>query len=312
MRSSHQHQLPPAIRHLLETIRSDNTSGAAELVLKAAGVLEQTVEMFSYENESDYRKTVQIICIELVKAQPVMAPIVNLANSALFTIENLHTNEEIKKSVLEVSHQITAQAQASPKAIAQNAMEFIHNDATILTYSRSSTVLITLIKAKSAGKRFEVICPESRPICEGVMLAKELGEAGIPVRLVTDAAAFSRLSTVQTVFVGADAISLGGVANKIGTRSLALSARAIGIPCYVLCGVEKFLPAGYSLLRQPVHNPNEVCSETYSNVTVLNQYFDVTPLEYITGCITNERAKNFAELHPELERLALHQALQNV
>src|SRR5215212_105631 len=63
-----------------------------------------------------------------------------------------------------------------------------------------------------------------------------LHEAGLPVTVITDGMAASRLrrGDVTCVLVGADRIAANGdVANKIGTYGLALAAKAHGIPFYV-------------------------------------------------------------------------------
>src|SRR5690606_41726653 len=58
--------------------------------------------------------------------------------------------------------------------------------------------------AQRAGRRFSVICAESRPVFEGRQTAAALASYGIPVRLVVDAAAMHAVAEAQMVLVGAD------------------------------------------------------------------------------------------------------------
>ena len=82
-----------------------------------------------------------------------------------------------------------------------------------------------------------MVADETRPLLQGSRLtAWELTQAGVPVTLIADGMAASRLrrGDVACVIVGADRIAANGdVANKIGTYGLALAARAHGIPFYV-------------------------------------------------------------------------------
>jgi methylthioribose-1-phosphate isomerase len=67
--------------------------------------------------------------------------------------------------------------------------------------------------------------------------------------------------------VGADSLSAGGVVNKLGTALVALAAHRRGVPIYVLCGSEKFLPrAG----------------------TFDAALFESTPLAWFTGIVTED------------------------
>jgi methylthioribose-1-phosphate isomerase len=78
---------------------------------------------------------------------------------------------------------------------------------------------------------------ETRPLLQGSRLtAWELSRAGVPVTVIADGMAASRLrkGDITCVIVGADRIAANGdVANKIGTYALALAARAHGVPFYV-------------------------------------------------------------------------------
>ena len=106
-------------------------------------------------------------------------------------------------------------------------------------------------RAGRRGAALRVHCTESRPLCEGTVLAQDLARAGIATTLSTDSLAFSLLRQARdpVLAAGADAITAEGVINKAGTLGLATAARSWGIPFYVLAGSEKFLSG--RILRRP-------------------------------------------------------------
>jgi translation initiation factor 2B subunit (eIF-2B alpha/beta/delta family) len=179
-----------------------------------------------------------------------------------------------------------------------------------MTHSYSDTVLNALLSAAMAGRRFQVICTESRPMCEGITLARMLGGQGVAVKLIVDGAILSRLPNVQMVLVGADAVSLDGLTNKTGTSLLALAARKFEKDMYALCGTQKFVPVGYRLPQESPKDPQEIMSATVPNVAVSNYYFDLTPLTWLTGVVTEEGTLKPAELRRRLAAVKVHTALR--
>ncbi|MCP5120798.1 MAG: hypothetical protein GY953_59145, partial [bacterium] len=203
------------VQELIDQIRSDNTSGATTLTRLAAKALSRS---------SALDETARA----LVAAQPAMAPILNLVNTVLSDARGAAACDEFLESLA-----------ANSEAAIRHGASLIQRSQTVLTHSFSSAVLDTLLAA-----RCEVICTESRPICEGLDLARELAAAGIHVTLIVDAAMLAGLHRADLVLVGADSISAHGVTNKTGTAPLAELAASLSVPFYVICTSEKFLPAG--------------------------------------------------------------------
>jgi methylthioribose-1-phosphate isomerase len=179
------------------------------------------------------------------------------------------------------------------------------------------TALAPIYVAHSAGKKLHVLVDETRPVLQGARLtAWELQHVGIPLTLIADnmAASFMRQGRIDVIFVGADRIAANGdVANKIGTYSLAVLARAHTIPFYVVAPtstIDISLASGEDI---PVEqrNPDEVTSIqgkaiAPANVLAANPAFDITPSEYITAIITERgivRAPYGAALRGIMERL---------
>jgi len=90
--------------------------------------------------------------------------------------------------------------------------------------------------------------------------------------------------------LGADRVCADGkVVNGIGSYQLALVAERAGIPLYILCDTLKFNPR---LSSEEVdleeREPSEVVEPTRlpPGVSIKNPHFDITPLELITGIVT--------------------------
>jgi translation initiation factor 2B subunit (eIF-2B alpha/beta/delta family) len=153
----------------------------------------------------------------------------------------------------------------------------------VVTYSRSSTVLATLL----ARRPQRVLLSEGRPGLEGVALARELAAAGIPVTLVTDAQLPGAVAEAQAVAVGADALLPdGSFLNKVGTLPLALAARRARVPFYVVAETWKTLPPG---VVPPLEegDPAEV-APSLEGVEARNRLFELTPARLVTAYLTEE------------------------
>jgi methylthioribose-1-phosphate isomerase len=160
------------------------------------------------------------------------------------------------------------------------------------------TALAPVYTLHQAGKRVAVLADETRPLLQGSRLtAWELSRAGVPVTVITDNMAASRLrrGDVSCVIVGADRIAANGdVANKIGTYGLALAARAAGVPFYVAAPSSTIDPATPTGAAIPIEEraAGEVSGwrgqqAVPEGVAVWNPAFDVTPAELVTAIITD-------------------------
>jgi methylthioribose-1-phosphate isomerase len=192
------------------------------------------------------------------------------------------------------------------KTMGQHGAKLIHDGNTILTHCNAGalatagygTALGVIRAAWEQGKQIRVIADETRPVLQGARLtAWELMQDNIPVTLITDnmAGSLMRQGLIHLCVVGADRIAANGdVANKIGTYSVAVLARAHNIPFYVA--------APYSTIDLRTASGNDIPIEERraeevtsvfgiatiapKGVAVLNPAFDVTPAEYVTAIIT--------------------------
>jgi methylthioribose-1-phosphate isomerase len=172
-----------------------------------------------------------------------------------------------------------------------------HCNAGALATAGDGTALAVIFAAAAQGKRLHVYADETRPLLQGARLtAWELRQRGVPVTLICDSTAgwVMREGRVQAVVTGADRIAANGdAANKIGTYSVALLAKAHGIPFYVAAPSSTFdlsLPTGAEI---PIEQrSSEEVTHAFGRQTapdginVYNPAFDVTPADCIAALIT--------------------------
>ena len=173
-----------------------------------------------------------------------------------------------------------------------------HCNAGALATAGYGTALGVIRAAVEAGKRVNVYADETRPFLQGARLTSwELHEDDIPVTLICDnmAGYLMKLGKVDAVIVGADRIaSNGDVANKIGTYSVALLAKAHSIPFYVSAPISTIDYAISTGEEIPIEERSHLEVTEWGGVVtapkgigVWNTAFDVTPAEYVTAIITD-------------------------
>jgi len=174
-----------------------------------------------------------------------------------------------------------------------------HCNAGGLATAKYGTALAPMYLAHEQGIHLKVYADETRPVLQGARLtAFELQQAGIDVTLLCDNMAGMVMSRgwIQAVIVGADRVAANGdVANKIGTYSVAVLARAHNIPFYVACPLSTIDLATANGAAIPIEERNaEEVTESFGkrtapqDIKVFNPAFDVTPNEYVTAIITEK------------------------
>jgi methylthioribose-1-phosphate isomerase len=128
------------------------------------------------------------------------------------------------------------------------------------------------------------------------LTAWELKQSGIDVMVICDdmAGALMGEGKIDMVITGADRIAANGdAANKIGTYSLSVLAKAHGIPFYIAAPSSTFDLKTKTGKDIPIEQrpAEEVCligdkKLTPEGVKIYNPAFDVTPAKNITAIIT--------------------------
>jgi translation initiation factor eIF-2B subunit delta len=291
------------------SLAEDNHSGAVEIAERAADILLRRATTGEAASPDAFRQELLATGWALIRAQVVMAPLVNLVNNVLWKAEETETPRSLRQAVAQATEEFKRQLRQHALWVAEGALTLMGESSTIVTLSYSSTVQHALLHAQRAGRRMEIICAESRPGLEGRQAAMVLASCGVPVTIMVDAAAIAAVEQADLVLVGADMLSNRGLVNKVGTYALAMAAKNAGVPFYTLCGSEKFLPPGFQP-TEPLDWPVEdVWSDAPAGVKVQNRLFDFTPLEAISGIVTEQGILPVATIEAWLAATKLHPAL---
>jgi methylthioribose-1-phosphate isomerase len=182
-----------------------------------------------------------------------------------------------------------------------------HCNAGALATAGYGTALGVVRSAWSQGRLARLYADETRPRLQGARLTSwECVQEGIPVTVISDsmAAHCMKQGLIDAVVVGADRIAANGdAANKIGTYSLALVAKAHQIPFFVAAprSTIDFSLSDGSLIPIEERHPSElyqigdtiVCPP---GVEFYNPAFDVTPAHLIHAIVTEFGAFPPAEI----------------
>ena len=195
---------------------------------------------------------------------------------------------------------------ATCRAISENGLSLVKSGDGILTHCNAGalaaveygTGLGTLLLGRERSYEFHVYSDETRPLLQGARLTSfELNHAGVDVTLICDNAAslLMKQGKIQACFVGCDRVAANGdVANKIGTRSVAINAKFHGIPFYVFCPgstIDFGCATGDDIVIEE-RSGEEIKSLFFSEpvaepeVKCWNPAFDVTDAELVTAIIT--------------------------
>ena len=227
-------------------------------------------------------------------------------------IAALNSAKDLRAEVIDGIGEIIDELDQVDDQIAGYALEHIHENEIIMTYTSSVTVQKFLLRA-AAKRKFTVIHAEAYPNnhhathatvtgaidTTGDQMAhdafqKPLTVAGITVVLISDSAVFALMSRVNKVILGTHAVlGNGSLVAAAGAMTIAKAAKVHQTPVVVLSGVYKLSPVypfdPESLIEYG--DPNKVLpyedGEMVDSVEVENPLFDYVPAEFVDLYITN-------------------------
>ena len=193
------------------------------------------------------------------------------------------------------------------KKMGDYGAEVVPKGGTVLTHCNAGalatvgygTALGVIRSAYAKDPTIKVFADETRPRQQGARLTTwELTEDGIDTTLITDGMCsyFMNKKMIDVVITGADRIAANGdTANKIGTYTVAISAKYHNVPFYIaapLSTIDTSIASGKEIpIEERNHeevthiNGDWICAE---KVNIINPGFDVTPNELIAGIITEK------------------------
>jgi eIF-2B alpha/beta/delta-like uncharacterized protein len=285
-------ELDTSITRSIEEIRDDRTHGAIELARQAARILKAAAESSQAGDAGRLLGELREVGQALISTRPPMAPIRNIVNRLLAEVSGNAVAGGVKSfrefTLSRIDEVINESLQAQARIISY-ARDLIGKGDRIMTHSYSSTVLVFLEETVSQKQGIEIFVTRSGPGRTGEEIARRLSDSGLAVTFIDDTAVGLYILVVNKVLLGADTVSAGGVLNGVGSYQLAVLAARHSVPVYVLADTLKFdVTPEHGEFDIEDRDRAELAAPAglSQTVSVRNPHFDVTPLELITGVVT--------------------------
>jgi len=290
-----------------QAIRALKVRGAPAIGIAGAYGLYLGVRNFEGGDFAAFHKECKRVADYLNSSRPTAVNLSWALNHIMYKLSSGKKQpvEDLKTLIIETAVAIHEEDRELCRRIGDKGQELVPSGAQILTHCNTGglataqygTAFSVIFHAHLQGKVEQVWVDETRPLLQGARLtAWELQKAGIPFNLNIDSAAgfLMQQGRVDLVVTGADRITANGdAANKIGTYSLAVLARAHNIPFYIA--------APYSTIDMSLNSGEKIEIEQRADeevthfgtdrtapdgIRVYNPAFDVVPNNLITAIIT--------------------------
>ncbi len=207
-----------------------------------------------------------------------------IANPTMPMLKNIL--EEIRTEQADPKQLITKLVNLNIQ-IANNLKKLLTQETSIVTFSRSQTVLEVIKHLHKEGYIKTIYVSEARPTQEGIKLAEELTKEGVEVTLCIDIYLPEQIQKADKVIIGCDAILPdNSIINKVGSKTLAIVAKHYKKDFIVIGDEYKYTePTKVEFKHGPV---NEIYTGDIGNIRVINPYFETVPKDLITYIITNK------------------------
>jgi ribose 1,5-bisphosphate isomerase len=271
--------------------------GAGRIARSAVLALLTVAKESKAKNEEAFVEELEAASKRLLSTRPTA---VSLANSIRYLMHRVNLArqaganlERLQSTAISVAREFVKESEQAVERIGEIGSRRIRNGDVLMTHCHSNAVTAAMKKAWADGRRFSVYVTETRPRLQGRKTAALLAGEGIPVTVIVDSAARYFMNDVDSVIVGADAITANGaLVNKIGTATIATLAHEARTPFIVASETYKFSPetAIGELVTIEERDATEVLPKAllqrFPKISVRNPGFDVTPPEYIDLIIT--------------------------
>jgi methylthioribose-1-phosphate isomerase len=296
-------------RQVIAAIKDLTVRGAPAIGVAAAMGAALGAQVLAGEPSEKFQKKFNAICDEIAKARPT-------ARNLFWALERM--KQYLDDAILSGKHNLVDELVKEAKRICaedidinrqmgRHGRELFTDGDNILTHCNAGalatagygTALGVIRAACEQGKKLHIYVDETRPVLQGARLtAWEMKKEKIPATLITDnmAGFLMQQGKIDKIIVGADRIAENGdTANKIGTYSLAVLAKAHRIPFYIAAPLSTFdfsLKTGASIPIEE-RQADEVTrfrgvQAAPRGMKVYNPAFDVTPAKLISAIITEK------------------------
>lgn len=294
---------------LFEAIFKLRVRGAPAIGVAAGFGMYVAAQALPFAGAEDFLHALRKTGEYLVSSRPTA---VNLSWAVNRMIRRAENAPKERQAILEALRRecaaIYGEDRAVCRAISENGLTLVKSGDGILTHCNAGALAATeygtglgpLLLGAERGYKFSVYCDETRPLLQGARLTSfELYNAGLDVTLICDSAAslLMKQGRIQACFVGCDRVAANGdVANKIGTRSVAVNAKYHGVPLYVFCPlstIDLSCESGADIVIEE-RGGDEIKSLYFTKPTApvgvkcYNPAFDVTDAELVSAIVTEK------------------------
>lgn len=269
-------------------------------------VLENNKSETVQELDSNFQTTIDIMRNTDVPVTAVASGCELFLRFITFAKLDYKTFEECKNVMLHRGKIFMKKLTNARGKIAKLVTTFITDDSKILVHSKSRVVLKAMEHAVSQHKHFQVFVTYSSLDGSGKEMAHDLETLGIPCTTILDSAVGYIMEQVDMVMIGAEGVvESGGIINKIGSFSMAICAKEMKKPFYVLTESFKFTRL-YPLNQQDLPNEFKYTSgHLNKDLSKEHPLVDYTPPSYITLLFTDLGILTPSAVSDELIKLYL-------
>jgi len=290
-------------RQVARAIREMTVRGASAIGVTAAMGIALAAKQSKRTQNKLLMRDIEVAAEEIRATRPTARSLSWAVDRMLKQANEAADNgHDIRTSLVTEALRIADEGIDANRRLGRFGAELIEDGDTILTHCNSKTTVVfggaleVVTTAISQGKKVKLVATETRPRLQGAKItAYEALSEGIPLTLIVDSAVGIVMSKgmVNKVIVGADRITRRVLINKIGTLTIAIAAKHHGIPFYSAAPITAFdLSEEADNVPIEERDPREVTTIAGRRVAakgtiVFNPAFDITPLELVTGVITD-------------------------
>jgi S-methyl-5-thioribose-1-phosphate isomerase len=316
----------PLLPHRFEAVCFDSHVETAKaiqtMVVRGAGAIGATggfamAQAVMNAPNKDFHKAIARAADVVANTRPTAQNLFYAIQRVLKAVQAEGDNHDMaRKAALACAQEIADDDAACCESIGEHGLPLIDQGARINTHCNAGwlafvdwgSALSPIYAAQRAGRDPFVWVDETRPRSQGARLtAWELGQEGVRHAVISDNATghYMQRGEIDLVIVGSDRIAANGdVANKIGTYSSAVVAKANGIPFYVAAPtttIDSNCAQGSAIPIEERHEDEVLYTWGWSDdghfqrvrtapaqSSARNPAFDVTPAELVSGIITEK------------------------
>jgi translation initiation factor 2B subunit (eIF-2B alpha/beta/delta family) len=282
-----ERQLMDRLTELRTAVAENTVPGGSAYGRAAAEIIALTLQ--DANGSSDSGDLLRDTSAWLVETKPSMTSMRTVTALAAETFERTASTD----AVISAMHQFIADSEVSITRVAKHAERYIKSGSKVLFHSYSGSLIQILTRAAAAASDLTFMLTESRPYRESLRIVTALQDLDVAFVVYSDASMAAAAAEADLVIVGADALFRdGSFANKIGSLPLALSARHVSTPYYVVTELSKLYagdPDDVRMEQRPAHELAEEWDLWRSGrITVQNQFFERVPPDLVTAYLTDE------------------------